>query len=587
MSNWIERLLASPVLEEKARIAWILNVTLWAILVIILAAAYPLIRFNETPEETVSSALMVGVFVVLVSGLILLARLGYVRLTSTLLPAIILIAINALLLFFGGLRTVGVSGYLLVIFLAGLILGGRAALIYGALSILSAVGIFYAYYTSPPALEGILSERTSLGFDDLFMLLAFAGLMAVLVGLTLRSLTGALDHARYDERALAESNRELEVNRDELQARTEALERRTLQLRAAVEVTHDITAARELDDLLNRAVNLIRERFGFYHAGIFLVDERGEYAVLRTATGEAGRRMLAQGHRLKVGETGIVGNVTATGEPRIALDVGTDAVHFKNPLLPETRSEMALPLRIGMQVIGALDVQSREAAAFDEDDIAILQTMADELAVAIQNAQLLSQMQQTVRELEMASGRYTQEAWQVGVERPRGYTYRWLGVEPSNEQPPEAQEVWEQGEPKLFTARPQVEGEASGSMNTAAIPIKFREGVIGVVTLRSADGDISARTVSQVEEVADRLALALENARLVEETQQRASREETLSQMTARFTQSLDLDTLLRAAVRELGQLPRVAEVSVHVGTPTGSPATDGASEEALTEGEA
>lgn len=589
MSTWIRGFLAPSAFEEdeeRARIAWIISVTLWATLIIIMAAAYPLIYFSETPEETLMSAVMVGVFIALIAGLILLSRLGYVRLTGTLLPAIILIAINALILFFGGLRTVGVAGYLLVIFLAGLILGGRAALIYGVLSILSAVGVFYAYYTEPPALEGILSERTSLGFDDLFMLLAFAGLMMVLVGLTLRSITGALDRARYNERALAESNRELQASRDELQVRTEALERRTLQLRTAVEVTHDITAARGLDDLLDRAVNLIRGRFGFYHVGIFLVDERGEYAVLRTATGEAGRRMLAQGHRLKVGETGIVGNVTATGEPRIALDVGADAVHFKDSLLPETRSEMALPLRIGMQVIGALDVQSREPAAFDEDDIAILQTMADELAVAIQNSQLLSQMQQTVHELEMASGRYTQEAWQVGVERPRGYVYRWMGVEPSDEQPPEALEVWAQGEPKLTTTQSQVGDETPGVMGAAAIPIKFREEVIGIVTLRSADGNISQRTVSQVEEVADRLALALENARLVEETRQRASREETLSQMTARFTQSLDMDTLLRVAVRELGQLPEIAEVSVHVGSPGASLAPDGAPFEASSEGE-
>lgn len=583
MSSWLRGLLAPPAFgedEEKARIAWILNITLWAILIIIVAAAYPLIYFSVTPEEALMSALMVGAFILLVLGMILLSRLGFVRLASTLLPAVMLIAISAMLLFFGGLRTAGVAGYLLVIFLAGLVLGGRGALIYGTLSILSAVGVFYTYYTWPPALEGILSPRTSLGFDDLFMLLAFVGLMAVLVGLTLRSITRALERARRDERALAETNRALEASRDELQARTEALERRTLQLRAAVEVTHDITSARELDDLLNRAVNLIRDRFGFYHAGIFLVDERGEYAVLRTATGEAGRRMLAQGHKLKVGEMGIVGNVTATGEPRIALDVGADAVHFKNPLLPETRSEIALPLRIGMQVIGALDVQSREATAFDEDDITILQTMADELAVAIQNAQLLNQMQQTVRELEMASGRYTQEAWQAGIEQPRGYIYRWMGVEPSDEQPPEAQEVWEHGISKLTTVQPQAGDETPGPVDTAAIPIKFREGVIGVVTLRSADGSISSRTISQVEEVTDRLALALENARLVEETQQRASREEMLSQMTARFTQSLDLDTLLRAAVRELGQLPRVAEVSVHVGSPGGSPASSETSNE-------
>ncbi len=181
--------------------------------------------------------------------------------------------------------------------------------------------------------------------------------------------------------------------------RTADLHRRAIQLQAAAEVARDATGARELGSLLNRAVNLIQNRFGFYHAGIFLVDERGEYAVLRAATGEAGRQMLERGHKLKVGEVGIVGYVTDTSQPRIALDVGTDAVHFKNPLLPETRSELALPLKVGARVIGALDVQSRQAAAFDEDDVTVLQTMADQLAMAIENARLLHAMQQALREL--------------------------------------------------------------------------------------------------------------------------------------------------------------------------------------------
>ena len=168
-----------------------------------------------------------------------------------------------------------------------------------------------------------------------------------------------------------------------VQERTNDLERRSVQLRVAAEIARDATSARELNDLLNSAVNLVRDRFGFYHAGIFLLDKRREYAILKAATGEAGRQMIERKHKLKVGETGIVGYATGTGQPRIALDVGADAVHFKNPLLPETRSEMALPFKVNDQVIGALDVQSTQEAAFDEEDVAILQTMADQLAVAI------------------------------------------------------------------------------------------------------------------------------------------------------------------------------------------------------------
>jgi GAF domain-containing protein len=286
---------------------------------------------------------------------------------------------------------------------------------------------------------------------------------------------------------------------------------------------------------------------------------------LRAATGEAGRQLLEQGHKLRVGKSGIVGYVVATGEPRIALDVGVDAVHFRNPLLPETRSEMALPLRVGRQVIGALDVQSREEAAFDDEDISILQTIADQLAVAIENARLLQETRQAIHELEIASRRYTQESWQTDAEQALGYRYRRTDIELTAEQPPEARQAWLTGESVVVTAQSPGDG-GEDAINAASIPIKLRGQVIGVLNLRSSKENISARTIAQIEEVADRLAMALENARLLEETERRARREQLLGEMTARFTQSLDMDTLLRAAVRELGQLPNVAEASVHVG---------------------
>ena len=175
--------------------------------------------------------------------------------------------------------------------------------------------------------------------------------------------------------------------------RTRDLERRSVQVQAAATVARDATSAQELDDLLNNAVNLVRKRFGFYHAGLFLLDEEREYAILKAATGEAGRQMLERQHKLKVGEVGVVGYATGTGQPRIALDVDADAMHFKNPLLPKTRSEMALPLKVNDQVIGALDVQSTQGAAFDDEDAAVLQTMADQLAVAIERLKQTADLQ--------------------------------------------------------------------------------------------------------------------------------------------------------------------------------------------------
>lgn len=168
----------------------------------------------------------------------------------------------------------------------------------------------------------------------------------------------------------------------------ERVEERTRQVRTASEVARAVTSIPSLEELLHQAVQLIRERFDYYHVSIFLLDEEGQNAELRQSTGEAGRALLARGHKLEVGSESIIGWVTANNQPRVASDVSEDPVHFRNELLTETRSEAAVPLQVGGSVLGALDVQSDQPNAFSEEDIEILQTLADQLSAAIQNARL-------------------------------------------------------------------------------------------------------------------------------------------------------------------------------------------------------
>lgn len=181
----------------------------------------------------------------------------------------------------------------------------------------------------------------------------------------------------------------------------EEARRRTIQLQVAAEVARGATATLDVDQLLHETVRLISDRFGFYHAGVFLLDEEDRLAVLCAASSEGGQRMLDRGHRLPVGQVGIVGHVAATGKPRIVLNVGSDAVHLANPDLPDTRSEMALPLISRGRTIGVLDVQSVQQAAFTEGDVASLQTMADQLANAIENARLYQETQRRLKELTL------------------------------------------------------------------------------------------------------------------------------------------------------------------------------------------
>lgn len=192
-----------------------------------------------------------------------------------------------------------------------------------------------------------------------------------------------LARAMADQIAITIQNRRL----------LEQTERRATRLKTVAKVGESVTRMLDLGEIFNSTVDLIRDRFGFYHVSIFLLDEAREWAVVHASTGKVGKIMVERPHKLKVGSNSIVGYVTANAQPRIALDVGEDKVHFQNPLLPDTRSEMALPLLTRGIVIGALDVQSTEVNAFSEEDIDTLQIMADQLANAIENARLLQTAQ--------------------------------------------------------------------------------------------------------------------------------------------------------------------------------------------------
>lgn len=188
-----------------------------------------------------------------------------------------------------------------------------------------------------------------------------------------------------------------------MQNSTILAERRAVLLQAAAKVSKSVTSILDRDRLLQQTVDIICDEFAFYYAGVFLIDISGEWAELKAGRGEAGAAMVAQGHRLKVDGLSMIGAATGRRKALIALDVGEEPVHFKNPHLLDTRSEMALPLIVGNRLIGALTVQSVEEAAFSEDDVTALQTMADQLAIAIHNAGLYTQVQHLLARSERRS----------------------------------------------------------------------------------------------------------------------------------------------------------------------------------------
>src|SRR4030065_1086853 len=196
--------------------------------------------------------------------------------------------------------------------------------------------------------------------------------------------------------------------------RTREISHRNDQLEVAAQIGREVSTILDVNLLLNEVARLISERFGYYHVGIFMVDEVGDYAVLRAANSEGGKHLLDLGHKLKVGETGIVGYVAKYGKERVAFDVESDQVFLRNPELPETRSGAALPVRIFDRVIGVLDVQSIALSAFSLDDMRVLQIVADQVALAVENTRLFAENKQAKPDAEQAYGQQVVGSWMRG-----------------------------------------------------------------------------------------------------------------------------------------------------------------------------
>jgi GAF domain-containing protein len=273
--------------------------------------------------------------------------------------------------------------------------------------------------------------------------------------------------------------------------------------------------------------------------------------------------MLARGHRLRVGREGIVGYVIGAKRARIALDVGEDAVFFDNPDLPITRSEVALPLLAGAEVFGALDVQSTDRQAFGEEDVTVLQTLADQVAIAISNAQLVRRVQESLEMERRAYGEMSMEAWRNLVREGIGPGQRY---DPQRILPDGG--PWQDGIVQADKDGRPVAGQ-DGPGAAMAIPLKVREQVIGVLDAYkpSGTGEWTDDETELFRALVDRLGVALESARLYQDAQRRATQDRVLGEVSGRMRETLDMDAVIKTAVREIGEALAIAEVEVRMGT--------------------
>lgn len=544
--------------EDKTRSATLLNTIGWSSMLVV--ASILLIRIIQGNDVNLAEVNWSLTAVILAIALILfLSKRGYVKAASFLFVAIVWGGLSYVTWIADGIRDVAFFAYSVPILIAGLLVGWRGMAIVTLASILS--GWALAFAETNQLFQPTLDEPLNLARD----MTGVFTLMGILIYLISSSLEKSLIRSRSATQQFSSSNQELNELRAHLEQqvedRTAELAKRALQLEAVSSVARAIASVQDLDSLLPAITKLVSQQFGLYHVGIFLLDPQRQRAILRAANSQGGLRMLSRQHSLPLDSHSIVGDATSRGEPRIALDVGIDSAYFNNPDLPNTHSEMAIPLRVAGTVIGALDVQSTETNAFSKEEMSVLTTLADQIAIAIENARLFGETKKALHESQLMFEKYTQQEWSSFARqvKPGGFVFDGKHVVPlDGNSKPELMKAAHQ------TSSPSIEKTSA----TIAIPIKLRGQTIGMLDIRAKNGQRQWKQdeIAMLEAAAERAALALENARLIESAQRRAARERAIGDISTRIGAVSNLESILQTAVEELGRkIGGATEVSLEI----------------------
>ena len=551
----IRRVVAPPVFphnEDKTRKAKYGNAIALAFLVVAILYEILIRILVGYTGLSVIDWLIFGVALACVLALVLL-RKGHVRFTSFLLIIVIWIASNSLSANGFGIRD---SSYILnfaLVLMAGLLIGWQAALIITLISVLSGYGLALAENNG--WINVPLYPATSFAQDMGFVFI----LNGVLIYLLINGLENALKKSQTHLEELESANLNLSQTQAELSYRSAdlaiantQLENRTRKLRAIAEITRTAAALRDFDDLLSSITTTISQQLGYHHVAIFLLDEQKQYAILRSSSTEVGLEMLSSGYRLPVGQLGVVSSVAQTGQPRIALDAEGNKSSLNNSRMAETHSQLALPLKSGDEIFGVLDIQSVVPNDFTDDDISILSILADQVGIALQNALLFEESQRALREANSEFLQTSRKAWKGYGQaiQTKGYRYDGIKSEPLKEIK-----------------------HLNKEHDSLSIPVQLRGQTIGRLKLNALNRseEWTDDELSMVKATAERVALALESVRLLEEAQKRASREAFLSEVSTKLSTSFQLDSILRDTVQELGQTLKNSTVTFQLVNPADS----------------
>lgn len=356
------------------------------------------------------------------------------------------------------------------------------------------------------------------------------------------------------------------------------------RLAAVASIGRQTSRVLNYEELISTTVNLIKSQFGFYHVQIFLVDDRREYANLVASTGEAGRRLLERNHRLAVGSDSVIGRVTLSNEVVLVNDTENDPGHAFNPLLPDTRAELALPMQMLIdnqtRVIGALDVQSTEPLAFTPSDVQALQALANKIAVSIRNARLFesqaaslsenerlyNEAQSNLVEIQRLNSQLTHKAWEGFLKSSSIVS----GVTATSQGLSEAR-GWSEQMIEAARRRSPVVTVTENGDTLITVPIILRSEILGVIEVEGGDSR-NLDVLPTVAAISERIASALENMRLVEEAQAASAQEQRISTMVTRFQAAETVDELLQITLEELTDTLDAEAASIRVGLTQSAP---------------
>jgi GAF domain-containing protein len=561
----IRRLLSPPVFEQEDKNfrAKFINGFAWSVVGLLLLAMAPHL-FGHA--KNFSIPIFSGLIMVMLLALYLLHR-GNVDASGTIIIVLSWLGVSAQAYTADGVKDAIVIAFIALGLLASIIINWRI----GGAVVLSGIAVIWALALLQVNNVFVPSSQAPIAFARDLSLVFVA--ITVLVYFSTKSMRDAIQRAMTSEKSLILSNESLKQLNQTLENRVESRtaeltianarnERRARQFEAIAQVARAITSIQDENTLLSRLAQVISDQFGFYHIGIFLLDEEHQHAALRASNSEGGRKMLARRHQLKVGQAGIVGHVAASGTPRIALDVESDAAFKDNSDLPETRSELALPLKVGDRVIGVLDVQSKEAHVFQPEDTEVLYTLADQVAIALQNARSHEATHRLLDEAQKTSVAYLKEAWRLlqAQEKKVGYLVSNNTLRPLEKfvSTPHINKAVSQGDVLV----------ENGDTATLAVPIRLRGEVVGVLDIHVPAGhDWDTDEIDIVKAVADRLSLALESATLLKITQRRAEIERLTADISSKISASINLRNVLETAVEELGHALPGSEVVIQFQT--------------------